>query len=274
MNEWIDEITSTYSVDRDFSDLMSRAPYSSLIAELLVWNTWRNQHMGAYLGFLPKLADKRFKRDLVELGIKQSSQLIIATARDLSLPVYLSVRGLPIDGLFFLRRALEHLAVLTHIWKYTNRLKVLESPDSEMYRNAFQLGPPNYNGRAKQWRFEAFALLGKEASDIYRILSSYAAHGGPMVASASGESHLTCQIVSRDSPTDHFREALEVMIECTQIATVNLCALFRHYMHDKGLFENAVSSANGEAFALLKSAGRSQGPTAMSEAVSNILKSI
>jgi len=128
MSRWLDELTETFAVDQAFSGLLVGPAHASKIAELIVWDEWRNNHLGSYLGFLPSLAQKRFKRDVVDLASMHSGRLIKSSGRDLSLTLYMAVRGLPFDGLFFVRRALEHLAVLTHVWKHTNRIQTLDEP--------------------------------------------------------------------------------------------------------------------------------------------------
>jgi hypothetical protein len=127
--------------------------------------------------------------------------------RDLRILPYLLLRGLAAEASGSLRRALEHLGVLTHIWQTPETVDALEDPTSKTYDRAFKFEKDKTKDEAlkaanNSKRFEAMRT-GAVATKLYKSLSDFGVHGGTasmFFATSAQPSQMNCSFVQRLDP--------------------------------------------------------------------------
>ncbi len=183
VSEKLNTMTDTFSADREFCDELFSSENAEQAAELLVAHLWANN------AFTYCQKSICHEQSLARFGASHKDKAGIWTFalsehlfKDLSLVVYLVIRGLPSEAGTALRRAFEHFGVLAHIWHDPTKLDAFDNPESPSYSEAFKYeSDPNARkllkakGIAK--RFEAMSAA-NVATTIYGLLSGFSVHGG------------------------------------------------------------------------------------------------
>jgi len=210
ISEKLDVMTDTFTADRRFCDALFSSKNAEQAAELLVSHLWANN---AFVYCLKSICHKqsiaRFDAAQRDKASTWTIALLEHLLRDMGLVVYLTIRGLPSEAGMALRRAFEHIGVLTHIWRDPAKLEVFDDSESPAYKEAFKYEPdPNLQkllkakGVAK--RFDAMFISGV-ATKIYGILSGFSVHGGTIKRLAEtgiDETTFACRLYKRPEVDD------------------------------------------------------------------------
>jgi hypothetical protein len=154
--------------------------------------------------------------------------------RDINLACYLCLRGLVGEAGSVLRRALESVGVLSHLWQEPAKAAVLGAPDSSEFKEAFHR---ESRRERQEWlkqqkrlkRFEHLSL-GEPASQLYALFSRFGVHGGApdqLLMTSLIPTRFSCGFENRRESLseDDFRLlANACQILCVEIAY--LCGLF------------------------------------------------
>lgn len=230
----VDSLTHTFSMDRAYCDALLNSGNADMVAELLISHQWANSALPACYSGLAATVEKRF-------GLRAEKArfwnliLFDGVNRDLRLMPYLVLRGIDSEASAALRRALEHVGVLTHIWAYPGKLDALQDTDSKDYEQAFRR--EGDHGKARELkqlqickRFEAMKL-GQVATLLYHKLSAIDIHGGTSArffSYAAEPSDFACSFAMRSAPSaEGFRRRISLLVDghrTTSLELMNLCA--------------------------------------------------
>ena len=202
----LDKLSHTFTRDQEFCDaLAARCP--ERVGRLFVYLRWAHNYMPSIQEELHGMVGRHFAADHRQDAGFWTHSLTGGVFKDLGLVPYLVVRGLIWDAGFALRRSLENAGVLAHLWQDPGKAEYLASPDTGPFRNAFVAESDSgkaaaLRSRGVQKRFAACSL-GKPMSDLYRMLSAYAVHGGTpnqLVTSELLPNSASCMLLNRPDP--------------------------------------------------------------------------
>ncbi len=114
-SERLDNLTRTFSADREFCDRLFDSPEAPIAAELIVFSNWIRYYLPDFQEFLHEVAEKHFPCEFRDEGQAWTVFLLDGVAKDIALVVYLVLRGAISEAGSVLRRALEHAGVLAHL---------------------------------------------------------------------------------------------------------------------------------------------------------------
>jgi len=225
----IDRLTGTFRADRRFCDSLFVSENAENFAEILVYYIWAHVFLPHFQKGILQFVPLHFQRDSHERARFWSYALSLGVMKDLRLIPYLLMRGLIAESGSVLRRSLEHVGVLTHIWSDPTKLRFLDEIDSKEYRDAFQSEKDKHvqsdlKARGVKKRF-ACLLSDGAASTLYEILSNWWVHGGSSAYLLHWESdpgQSSCWFLDRKTPAEARIDLLSqgVAILCMEI--VNL----------------------------------------------------
>lgn len=229
VSERLDALTNTFSSDRNFCDYLLMSNAKRQIAEMLVYHQWMTKYMNDCQNTLAKRAHDRFAEADRELAGFWTLTLMAGVYRDLNLACYLSLRGLLAEAGSALRRALESVGVLSHLWHQPGKAAVLEREEtSNEFRDAFHREPQRERQNALKERnttkrFEHL-LLGEPTSTLYKLFSRYSVHGDApnhLITSSLKPTRFSCGFENRPETVDAndlllFTKACQIL--CAEIA--------------------------------------------------------
>jgi len=178
----VEFLTKTFSADQNFCDYVLASEAKRQIAEMLVYQRWAATYMNDFQEALSDNVAQRFGQLHRERAQFWTLTLMGGVWRDINLACYLSLRGLVGEARAVLRRALESIGVLSHLWQDPAKAGTLEAQDTPEFRHAFHRErQKDRQDRLKDQktlkRFEHLSL-GEPASQLYAIFSRYGVHGG------------------------------------------------------------------------------------------------
>jgi hypothetical protein len=223
----MDDFTLTFSKDREFCEAMA-VRHPKEIGRLLVYLGWAQNCLNPIQLELNDLVRRHFDPAVAREAGFWTVTLIGGVYKDLALVPYLAIRGLLSEAGVVVRRSLEHVGVLAHLWYDPSKATLLSDPESGAFRNAFvseadKRKAADLKAAGLQKRF-AQCMLGKAASGLYRILSSHTVHGGSptqVVGEELAPTRLSCMFVNRPDPLE---KDLRVLIQVLGQGCELLCA--------------------------------------------------
>jgi hypothetical protein len=207
VSDALDRLTQTFSMDRAYCDALMNSASASAVAELLISHQWANSALPlCYKGLAAAVGQHFGARS--ENATFWNFILLDGVNRDLRLVPYLVLRGVASEASAALRRALEHVGVLTHIWMDPEKVDALRDTDSKEYSQAFRREVDERKAKAlrdsKTAKRFAAMKLGSVATLLYDTLSVTDVHGGTsarFVLYADDPSDLVCSFTMRPDPS-------------------------------------------------------------------------
>lgn len=185
-------------MDRAFCDQLFASEAARGAAQLLIYSRWANAYLPFAQRNLLERAETRFQTEDRERARFATATLTGGMLKDIGITPYLAIRGLISEAGVVLRRAVEHIGVLTHFWHDPVKVQALENPGSKTFKKAFEQGSAQQLEGVKG-RFERCAM-GKQLSTLYSLLSDYDAHGGSwrqLLRTPLTPNELSCSFLNR-----------------------------------------------------------------------------
>jgi hypothetical protein len=181
-SERLESLSRTFSADRQFCDELFRSEAARPAARILVYCHWARTYIPACQDALWNVVPTRFEGEHVEQARFWTLMLLGGVLKDIGLISYLAVRGLMWEAGSVLRRGLESVGVLAHIWQEPAKVRFLTDPDGSEFKDAFQREVrrdrfEELKRRNTTKRFEHLSL-GQPASQLFELFSRYGVHGG------------------------------------------------------------------------------------------------
>jgi hypothetical protein len=231
-SEGLDRFTNTFTIDRSFCDALALAPAARHVAKLVVYARWAHKYINPIQEDLSEMAKQHFSPTLCEKASFWTIALVGGVLKDVCLVPYLTVHGLVLDAGFAVRRSLEHVGVLAHLWHRPENAACLDDPDAPAFRSAFVIEPDKQKaGELKQKRIQkrfAQCMLHTAASKLYSLFSSYTVHGGSprqIMMNELEPTRFSCGLVNRPDPqkitgeVELLGNACEIL--CTEIVYIH-----------------------------------------------------
>lgn len=243
MSDRLDELTRTFEIDKAFAQALLTSSHREQVAELLLSHAWANKAFPICHKALSRAASRRFGPERGEKAADWTFILTESLHRDMRLVPYLALRGLLSDAGVALRRAFEHVGVVTHIWRDQSKLEALEDPDSDEYCTAFRREPNPVAAKALKLagvakRFSAMGA-GSAATKLYERLSAFHVHGGTsrhLIGQELRPTAFTCSFYSRPVPdTDYVGQQLGILTDGHKLLSaemMNLCVEYAEHSED------------------------------------------
>jgi hypothetical protein len=194
----------SFSMDREYCSFLLKSPASDVALRLLFLSNQASFIISFVQKGLQEAVERRFSREDREAAAFYTQALTIGMWQDARLIGYFVLRGLTMECFAAIRRALEDLGVLAHIWHAPEKVRVLGNDgDADPYRDAFVSRKASAgHGRADRAVRPRFACLqgGREISRLYALFSEFGVHGGSAkrVLDYPGEdARLSCPFVTR-----------------------------------------------------------------------------
>jgi hypothetical protein len=181
VSEEIDRLTQTFSTDQAYCDALFNSQSASIVAELLLSHLWANTALPHCYNALSTAVATRFgaRSEMAEFW---NLILLDGINRDLRLVPYHVLRGIVSEASTALRRAFEHIGVLTHIWADPQKVDALDDTESKRYSQTFRWESDSRKVKAlkalKTSKRFAAMKLGSVATLLYETLSKVDVHGG------------------------------------------------------------------------------------------------
>src|SRR4051794_27783880 len=115
-SENLDRLTKTFQKDQEYFAAIVRLPAFDPICQMLVFYRWCARYLNPLHVALCKAVNARFPSAQQQIATFWIHTLFSQIGSDLSLTVYLSLRGLHDEAGTPLRRCLENLGLLAHLW--------------------------------------------------------------------------------------------------------------------------------------------------------------
>ena len=231
----LDDLTKTFARDRDYCDALMSSSNRDSVAKILVYYKWARHYLPHIQTGLVSIAEKRFPESCRENAKAWTAFLTGGVLKDICLIPYLVLRGVFSEAGFVIRRSLEHVGVLTHVWEDPSKAEILNDADSPKFQTAFirevdKSKCDALKARGIGKRFAAYSNFAKPASDLYRFLSSADVHGGiplHVVRSLAGEDAISCGFVDRRDPGE--KHTVTLLTSGVEILCVEMSALHGKY---------------------------------------------
>jgi hypothetical protein len=229
----LDELTNTFTTDRSFCDTLAATPAAWHVAKLLIYAQWVQKYLSPIQEELCGMIEQRFSSQWHELTKFWTLALMAGVYKDVCLVPYFVVHGLSSEAGFAVRRSLEHVGVLTHLWQHPENAAYLDDgPEASGFRSAFVIEPNKQKAEELKQkgigkRF-AQCLFGKAITTLYSLFSSSTVHGGSpkqLVMSQLKPTGFSCGLTNRPNPQEIGKEiqllsqACEIL--CTEIVFVH-----------------------------------------------------
>jgi hypothetical protein len=201
-----DAVVKTFTRDQEFcEELATRFPRDA--GRLLICAHWVHQYLNPIQDDLSALCRDHFPEPARQTAAYWTLTLTGGIGRDVLLIPYLVVRGAVSEAGFALRRSIENVGVLTHLWNEPANSAFLGSPDDQLFRKAFVWEADNkrrddLRSRRIQKRFERSAMP-EALSNLYALLSAFTVHGGSPAQLAAAQleaTPLSCALLNRPDP--------------------------------------------------------------------------
>jgi hypothetical protein len=262
----IDRLTSTFSADRAYCEHLFSSPEASRPTQLLVYHQWALAYLPRFQQGLLAMVPRHFapvSRNDAEMWTAILTGGII---KDICLTPYFVIRGLTSEAGSVIRRALEHLGVLTHLWYDPAKIRAIQDPDSNDYMDAFvrERNKPKAAALSAQGirkRFEKCSL-GNPISRLYEVFSEYNVHGGKLGNMAMGPLEPTgfsCAFVNRSEFAKMEQQQLLLIVSGVEILCIETAKLHGEYGKNYGVTQPEVGEGAHALAALLSPSG-SQSP--------------
>jgi len=245
--ERLDQLSLTFTKDKEFCEALAMTnPW--LVGRLFVYLKWLQNYMNAIQEGLGNLVGLHFQADCQREAEIWTTALTAGIYRDISLIIYLVVRGLVWEAGNAVRRSLENIGVLAHIWNDPSTAIYLSDPDSIGFKNTF-INEVDRNKSADlrkkriQKRFSR-CVFGKHSSNLYRLLSKYAIHGGSIGHVSKIELEPTqssCMLVNRPDPYQkNLTRDIGIMMESCELLCVEVAFIYGTFSKKYGVI-NAIA---------------------------------
>src|SRR6266404_4431947 len=136
-HEYFEGEIGTFRADRLFCDSLLASRQAGSVAELIVYYAWARACLPHLQKDFLQLVPSHFHEDVRESAHFWTFSFLLAIMKDISLVPHLVIRGVISEAGSALRRALEHIGVLTHIWADPAKIQFLGDFDSKDYCEAF-----------------------------------------------------------------------------------------------------------------------------------------
>lgn len=223
----LDALSHTFTRDREFCDALAKS-HQTQIARLLVYCRWSQKFLPVIQRQLNGLAPRHFASDHLRDAEFWTAALTAGISRDLALIPYLVVRGLMWESGVAVRRGLENVGLLAHLWLDPTKAQFLTKPDGKDFRNAFLNETDKAAAKilCERGVQKRFAVCGMDVSlsRLYRLVSAYSVHGASpnqLVAAETATTKLSCMFVDRPDPV---ASSLESDLEIFTDACEMLCS--------------------------------------------------
>lgn len=230
----LDELTDTFSFDKAYCDQLLSSEHAEQVTELLISQLWmNNSHLICIKSLvhdkgLPNFDEK--SRELAKLWVLILSESFMS---DMGLIVYLCIRGLPTEAGTALRRAFEHIGVLSHILKYPDKLKYVDKPDSSDYSYAFRRYAKNETKIGTTSKRFACLIASDIATTLYAKTSKYSVHGGTgtrLATSTIENTTFTCKFYKRpEMENKYLKDDLEILTQAHLLLCMEYMGLCLSY---------------------------------------------
>ncbi|MGD0235189.1 MAG: hypothetical protein ABSC55_11720 [Syntrophorhabdales bacterium] len=209
--EKLNEATQCVDKERNFLNELMHTEKAGGVANRIVLLMQLFQQGGlCIVAYLKSRAEQLFPGNPQEMTMA-ISLIISDIVREARLCAYLCIKGVLPQAVTVLRRPIELVGILTHIWHEPKKVKCLtqtDSADSQAYRDAFVSAPDKNLGRelsAKgiKYRF-MHCSLGPMVSEMYNLLSDQFTHATTfetmVVRAAPRDINRSCFFIDRQSP--------------------------------------------------------------------------
>jgi hypothetical protein len=228
----LDRLTHTFKADQDFCDALA-ATQPSEVARLLVYRRWAQLYLPDIQSEMVAMVGSHFPSKFSKDAEFWTLSLIGGAFKDLGLVPYLAVRGVIWDAGFAVRRSLENVGLLAHLWQDPSKSQFLSDPDARAFANAFVAEPDRkqadaLKGKRIQKRFSANSMP-NALSDLYRLLSAYSIHGGSpkqLVNTQIDPTRVSCMLLNRPDPVEKaLNRELDVLANGCEVICIELSTL-------------------------------------------------
>lgn len=230
-SDGLDRLTHTFKADQDFCEsLAATQPFQ--VGRLLVYRRWAQLYLPDIQTELVAMVGSHFPSRFSRDAEFWTLSLTGGAFKDLGLVPYLVVRGVIWDAGFAVRRSLENMGVLAHLWQEPSKGEYLSDPDTRAFADAFVAEPDRkkadaLKSRGIQKRFSASGMP-NGMSDLYRLLSAYSVHGGSpkqLVNTQINPTRVSCMFLNRPDPLEETLSGLEVLANGCEAICIELSTL-------------------------------------------------
>jgi len=254
-SEGLDSLTKTFTADRSFCDGLAETQGAWHIAKMLLFARWTSKYLNPIQDELCGMVEQHFSCDSQASARFWTATLSGAVGKDIRLVPYLSVRGLASEAGFAIRRSLENVGLLSHLWHTPDKAVFLSDPDSPEFLGAFIREPEKKKAaelkqKGIQKRF-ARCLFGKHLSDLYKLFSSYTVHGASpnqLIMTQLMPTIFSCGLINRPEPPA-VADYLQLLSQACQILCTEIISIHGTY----GKMYGVTPSPGGEGGFLLYS---------------------
>lgn len=269
----LDQLIGTFTRDREFCEALAMF-HPAEIARLLVYANWTHAYIAPIQEDLHVIASRHFPQQHAREATLWTLTLTAGVARDLLLVPYFVLHGVASEAGFTLRRSLENIGVLAHLWNEPSNSACLDSPDSQKFKRAFceadNKESKELKARAIQKRFQRNAMP-EPLSRLYRMLSAFSVHGGSLAQLASAElvpTAFSCALLNRPDPArSELGKQLRLLGSGCEMLCIELVAVHGTYGKQYGV----MPSKGGEGGLYLTKLLESQSNGEMAKAVSALI---
>ena len=230
--ETLDRWLGTFTKDLEFCESLAIS-HASAVGRLLVYVRWAQLYFSPIQEELYGMAAKHFPSEQSKTAGIWTLALTGGVTRDIRLVPYLVVRGLISEAGLAVRRSMENVGVLAHLWQEPDNATYLSTPDAPEFRRAFMWESDKKKNavlKAKgiQKRFE-HCVMAQPLSQLYQILSAYTVHGGSpeqLIGAELVPTRLSCSLVNRPDPLERdISRDLQLLGNGCEMLCIELCAV-------------------------------------------------
>lgn len=238
----LDALLDTFTKDQQFCDALAKA-YPVEIARFLIYVRWAQLHFSDIQDELHEIAKQHFPQPHLDEAQFWSLALTGGIRKDISLVPYLVLRGLLMEAGSALRRSMENVGLLAHLWHDPKKAALLGGEDQKAFRQAFENEPDAERREAlkalgAKKRFEK-CLLAPTLSTLYDLLSRYSIHGGSpsqLVTAEVRPTRFSCGLVNRSDPAEKdLSDVLTVLTNGVQMLCVEITAIHGQFGKQYGI---------------------------------------
>ena len=231
-SEALNELTATFISDQLYCDAIMSSPNSMLVGRILVYYKWARLYLPHIQDGLVKIAKKRFPERHMNDAKAWTALLVGGVLKDICLVPYLTLRGVSSEAGFVIRRSLEHVGVLAHLWSDPSKAEFLEDSESPKFYDAFirerdARAAQEQKAAGTRKRFASLRTFRQPASQLYTLLSVSDVHGGTplnVISALAEEGSVSCGFIDRRDPKDETTLSLlhnGIEILCVEIAALH-----------------------------------------------------